>query len=414
MQSFNFGQNELILLYIFSIFIGGIFLFVIFYFTHYKRFRPNEYVIWLRNGKVRRKSGTGGAGLMLPIIDEVIVIPTTVQQILLEAKDLVISHEYQNLSLIVVIYWRVSDPEVSFGKVSWIHSKSDYIVNVLRNAAESIIRTTCANKQIEVIIRDRQVIIKDVVSNLHILVADWGIKVESVEIRDIQILDLELKKNFEAIKKLDEQKNALVREAQMNEVTKLRNLQVDLKTGLQDQDVKLAVDTKTKEREIHIQELEQNRAIIEAETTKKQIVIAAEAQKSRQISTSVDVDVQRISREAEARKMQLLAQAEGESAIILEKMIAQADGLLKQVNSAKKADQRFIQLKTVETLPKIFSNIKIDNMILLGEGQDAFKSVSQLVLPFMQVAQNIVTTNKNSIKMSEKTENKSQIIKKPE
>lgn len=358
---------------------------MVFFASRYRKYKTNEYVIWLRGGKVR-KTGTGGSGFILPLIDEVISIPTTVQQTWLEAKERVVSHEYQDLSVTAFIYWRVSSPEVAFGKVSWEPAASDYVEKVIKNAAESIIRTTCANMPIEQIIRERNEIIKVISSELHALMADWGIVTESVEIRDVEVLDHSLKENLEASKKINEDQKARLRKAEMEEITKLRNLEVDRKTGLQDQEVKLAVESKMKERQIRIQELEQSRVVVEAETAQKQAIIQADAQKARRIAEEIDVEIERMTREAEARKTQLMAQAEGEAAIIREKLTAEAEGLLKQVKALEQADERFIQLKTLEILPEVFKGIKIDNMMLLGEGQEAFKSLAGMVIPFMQVA----------------------------
>ena len=371
-------------------------LFVVLYSSRYRKFLPNQYVIWLRNGKVKR-SGTGSAGIVLPLIDEVVIIPTTVQQTLLEAKERVISHEYQDLSITAYVYWRVVNPELAFSKVSWIPTQPDYVERVIQNAAESIIRTSCANMQIERIIRDRQEIIKVITSELHALMADWGIITESVEIRDIQILDNSLKQNLEAAKKIEEAQNARLKQAEMEEVTRLRNLEVDRKTGLQDQEVKLAVESKMKEREIRIQQLEQQRAVIQAETSQRQVIIGADAEKAKRIAQEIDVEVERMTREAEARKTQLLAQATGEAAIVREKLVAEADGLLQQVEALKQADETFIQLKTLEILPDVFKGIKIDHLILLGEGQDAFKSIAQLILPFVQIAKEMAQSGKLTI-----------------
>jgi regulator of protease activity HflC (stomatin/prohibitin superfamily) len=309
-----------------------------------------------------------------------------VQQTLLEAKERVVSREYQDVSLTAYVYWRVSDPETAFAKVSWIPSAPDYVEKVIKNAAESIIRTTCANMEIEKIIRERAEIIKVISSELHQLMSDWGIVTESVEVRDVEVLDHGLKENLEATKKYDEAQKAQLRQAEMNEKVKIRNLEVDRVTGLQDQEVKLQIDSKSKEREIRIVELEQNRAVVEAETSQKMEVIAAEAQKAKRIAQEIDVEIERMTREAEARKAQLFAQAAGEAAIVREKLTAEAEGLLKQVKAIEQSDERFLQLKTLETLPDIFKGITVDQMMLLGEGQDAFKSIAQMVLPFLTIA----------------------------
>lgn len=376
-------------------------LFFIFYASRFKKFKPNEYVIWLRRGKVK-KSGTGGSAFVLPLIDEIIVIPTVVQQTLLEAKEQVVSREYQDLSLTAYVYWRVSNPEVAFAKVSWIPSAPDYVEKIIKNAAESIIRTTCANMEIEKVIRERAEIIKIITSELHQLMADWGIITESVEVRDVEVLDKALKQNLEATKKIHEEQKARLREAEMNERVKIRNLEVDRLTGLSNQEMRLQVDSKSKEREVRIQELEQNRVIIEAETAQKRQIIAAEASRASRIAQEIDVEVERMTREAEARKAQLFAQAEGEAAVVREKLTAEAEGLLKQVKAIEQADERFLQLKTLETLPEIFKGINIDQMMLLGEGQDAFKGIAQMVLPFLNIAKQMSSKLEDEKKPSSK------------
>ncbi len=359
-------------------------LFLLFYVSRYRKFKPNEYVIHLRNGKVK-KAGTGGRVFLYPLFDEIIVIPTTVQQTLLEAKEQVVSHEYQDVALTAYIYWRVTKPETSFSKVSWVRHEDDYVETVIKNTAESIIRTTCANMPIESIIRERELIIKSVTSELHTLVSDWGLTIESVEIRDVEVLDAKLKENLEADKKLQEEEKAKVRRAVMEETTQLRNLDVDQKTGLSEQEVNLRVQEKAKEREIRVQELELRRVEIEAETAKKKLLIEADAEKYKRITQEIDVEVERVTRQAEAMKTQLLAQAEGEAARIRQKLLAEAEGLLEQVKAADQASERFIQLKTMEMLPEVFKNMKIDNMMVLGQGEDAFQSLANAILPFVQI-----------------------------
>ena len=46
-------------------------------------------------------------------------------------------------------------------------------------------------------------------------------------------------------------------------------------------------------------------------------------------------------------------------------------------------------MRAIEMLPEIFKNIAVDKMILLGEGQDAYKSIAQMVLPFLEVAKDL-------------------------
>lgn len=374
------------------VFLFLLFLFfIIFYLSRFKKFKTNEYVIHFRRGQIKR-AGTGGTVILWPVFDEVVVIPTTVQQTLLEAREKVVSYEYQDVALTAFVYWRVTNPEVSFSKVSWNPARSDYVEKAIKNATEAIIRTTCANMQIEQIIRNRAEIIKNVTTELHALAGDWGVTIESIEIRDVEVLDDRLKDNLEAVKKIEEAQNAQLRQAEMEERVQLRNLDVRQKTGMSDQEVKLSIEAKAKNREIQIAQLEQERAIIAAETERRQKQINAEAEKYLRVTQEVGVEAERIRQQAEARKDQLLAEAEGEAAKITQTQIALAKGILEQAKALSQADEKYIQLKTLDMLPEVFKNINVDRMILLGEGQDAYKSVAQMILPFMELAKEVGLT----------------------
>ena len=379
------------------------FLFVIFYVSRYNKYKTNEYVIHFRRGKIKR-AGTGGTVIKWPVFDEIIVIPTTVQQTLLEAREKVVSYEYQDVALTAFVYWRVTNPELSYSKVSWNPSRSDYVEKAIKNATEAIIRTTCANMKIEQIIRNRAEIIKKVTSELHHLAGDWGLTVESVEIRDVEVLDQRLKDNLEAVKKIEEAQTAQLRQAEMEESVQMRNLQVKQRTGEQDQEVKRSIEKRAKEREIQIVQLEQQRAVIAAETERKRKQIQSEAEKYLQITQEVGVEVERIRQEALAHKDQLLAEAEGEAAKISQTQIAYAQGILEQAKALSQADEKYIQMKAIEMLPDIFKNIAVDKMILLGEGQDAYKSIAQMVIPFLEVAKTLGFPSDG--KASEDTEKK--------
>lgn len=62
---------------LFAIFLI-VFLILILVLTRYRTFKPNEYVIWLRRGRIRRV-GIGGSVIKLPLFDEIYTIPTMLQ-----------------------------------------------------------------------------------------------------------------------------------------------------------------------------------------------------------------------------------------------------------------------------------------------------------------------------------------------
>jgi flotillin len=341
------------------------FLFVIFLATRYRKFKTNQFVIHLRNGKVR-SAGLGGSIWLLPLIDEYIVIPTTSIQTILEAHEQVVSMEYQNISIVGMLIWKVIDPEKAFSAVSWVIRDDHYVEKILKNAAEAIIRTTCANMPLEKIIRERREIIEHVSKELHELTVDWGVVIESIEIREVNILEPELKKNMEATKQAVEYRKARIAKADAERESRIRELEVQNEVGTQEQLVQRDIEIRRKEKEIAIAEQERERKKIEADGDRQKKVIEAEADA------------------AQIRK-KLVAQAEGEAASIKQQMLAQAEGFQKQVDAMSSADERFLAVQLTNILPEIFKNLSPDKMFVMGNGDESFSSLSKAILPFLQL-----------------------------
>jgi flotillin len=352
--------------------VGGIiagvivfFLFVIFLATRYRKFKTNQFVIHLRNGKVK-SAGLGGSIWLLPLIDEYIVIPTTSIQTILEAHEQVVSMEYQNISIVGMLIWKVIDPEKAFSAVSWVNRDEHYVEKILKNAAEAIIRTTCANMPLEKIIRERREIIEHVSKELHELTADWGVVIESIEIREVNILEPELKRNMEATKQAIEFRKARIAKAEAERESRIRELEVQNEVGTQEQLVQRDIEIRRKEKEIAIADQERERKKIEADGDRQKKVIEAEA-------------------DAAAIKKKLIAQAEGEAESIKQQMLAQAEGFQKQVEAMSSADQRFLAVQLTNILPEIFKNLNPDKMFIMGNGDEAFSALSRAILPFLQL-----------------------------
>ncbi len=347
-------------------------LFLLFYASRYRKFTSDTYMIHFRNGRVI-KAGIGGRAVVIPLIDEVSVVPVTTQSTFLEAKEKVLSREFQEISVTAFVFWRVIDPEVAFSRTAWNKSDDAYIENIIKNAAESIIRTTCANMPLEKIIRDRQAIIEAVTKELHSLTKDWGMLVESCEIRDIEIIDPNLKANVSAIMKIEQEKLARLKNAEMEEITKLRDLEVNRKVGIEQQEVGLDVESKQKDKEIKVQELEKKRTEVEAQTfqTKIQIEASAEASKIKQL--------------AEAKQFEMESRARGDAAAIREAKTAEAEGILKRIEALAKSDARLFQEMIIDKLPEIYQNLEIDQMIVTGNKEDAFSSIANAIVPFLQI-----------------------------
>jgi regulator of protease activity HflC (stomatin/prohibitin superfamily) len=342
-----------------------VFLFIIFMAARYRKFKTNQFVIHLRNGKVK-SAGLGGSLWLLPLIDEYIVIPTTSIQTILEAHDQVVSQEYQNIEFVGMIIWKVVDPEKAFSSVSWNLRDENYIEKILKGAAEAVMRTICANMPLELIIRERRQIIDHVLKDLHELSADWGILIETFEILEVIIVEAELKKNMEAVKQSIEYRKARIAKADAERDSKLRELEVQNEIGTQEQLVQREIELRRKDKEISIAEKERERKQIEADGERRRVVIEADGQ-------------------ASAIKKRLIAQAEGEAEGIRQQMLAQAEGFQEQVNAMSNADQRFLAVQLTNILPEIFKHLSPDKMFIMGNGDEAFSSLSKAILPFLQL-----------------------------
>lgn len=342
-----------------------VFLFIIFMAARYRKFKTNQFVIHLRNGKVK-SAGLGGSLWLLPLIDEYIVIPTTSIQTILEAHDQVVSQEYQNIEFVGMIIWKVVDPEKAFSAVSWNLRDENYVEKILKGAAEAVMRTICANMPLELIIRERREMIDHVMKDLHELSADWGILIETFEILEVIIVEAELKKNMEAVKQATEYKKARVAKADAERVSRLRELEVQNEIGTREQIVQREIELRRKDKEIAIAEKERERKQIEADGERRRVVIEADGQ-------------------ASAIKKRLIAQAEGEAEGIRQQMLAQAEGFREQVDAMSNADQRFLAVQLTNILPEIFKHLSPDKMFIMGSGDEAFSSLSKAILPFLQL-----------------------------
>lgn len=347
------------------IIILTIVFFLFFWASRYQKFTTNVFVMHFRNGKVK-SSGLGGKIIKLPLIDEIIVIPTTTRRTLLDAREKILSREYQDMKIVAVLYWRVSDPAKAYSAVVWDPRSPDYVEKVLQTVTEAIIRTTCASLEIEKIIRERSEILKLVSDQLLKLTKDWGIVIESLEIIEVTVLDAELKKNLEAVKKIQEEQKARLASADAQEIYRMRELEVERKVGVTSEQTQSDINVQLKKKEVNTQVEENNRLILEAEAKKKAAILKAEG-------------------EAEAIRLNKVAALKAEADGLLQKMEAQAEGMRKQVAAISATDEKFLQIKLIEILPQIFQSIKPEKLLMMGEGKDAFTSLAQAIMPFLEI-----------------------------
>ena len=139
------------------------------------------FVIHLRNGKV--KSATmGGKCFVLPLLDEIITIPTTVQMMNVDIHG-VSSTSGEIASISAAIFWRVIKPEIAYTVVSWDPKSHNFVDHIMNELATGVFIEEAAQ-----LASDWQgtswigELKQSVAHHLNEKMIDWGIIVENIEI----------------------------------------------------------------------------------------------------------------------------------------------------------------------------------------------------------------------------------------
>jgi regulator of protease activity HflC (stomatin/prohibitin superfamily) len=152
---------------------------------------PAEFAIHRRRGRTR-KVGLGISLFCLPLIDRCYLIPSTAQSISFAADQ--ITSENQGVEVAGFAVWKIGDPERAAASLDFSNSAAALtsIGENLRNVVESAIRHQVANMTIEDALRKRGSIILELKNELAYIAGQWGLAVETVEIRNVKVLSSQL------------------------------------------------------------------------------------------------------------------------------------------------------------------------------------------------------------------------------
>lgn len=236
--------------------------------SRYKVFPPNVFVIHIRRGEVKRKS-FGGAFFRLPIVDQYFTLPTTIQRIEIKASDKVISRENQEIIVRGFLVWRVEDAEKAFRRITGVTSGNTLreIDTTLEQLAESVIRTTVANMSLDEILRNRGKIVDELMKEFAQVVSTWGISIETVEVKDVELLNQELFLNLQAEFENKKALEAQEIQIQTSEMVERANIakQRELAKAKAEADRETRMIQAEQDEVARIRELEKERRIIEQE-----------------------------------------------------------------------------------------------------------------------------------------------------
>lgn len=393
----------------------GLILFVLllaFYIRKYvKIFDPNIFYVHLRKGKAK-KQGEGGMVIRIPFIDRILAVDRTVQQLNISAES-VLSKEKQKIRLSAVLQWQAENAIATINNVTWKE-----IPVRLTAIIESVIRTACAQLSVEEILEERQLIIEAVKKELIDIVSEWGLKVVTVELVDVSVVNelflKDMSKPREAemhrlaqIALIEADQSTSTRDIEKSKILREKEIDRDKFIGVQEQQQLRDIQEAEKQREQSVLEIalqkdlmqkkyEKQQAEVEASKDLEVAKLSAEAEKQRKIKEEVEVQAQRILQEAQADAQSIKVTAEAESEKILKVTSAQAEGIKKTLAAAKDYTPQAFARDFLQILPEIYKEIEIGDITLFGGGATggdgteeghggagAFQVFGNILLPMM-------------------------------
>lgn len=158
---------------------------------------PAEFVIHQRFGKVKQQ-GRGLSFWKWPLIDRFFIVPATTNSIAFAADQ--ITAENQGVEVSGFAIWKISAPERTMTSFDFEGTKDalEKIGANLKDVVESAIRHQVANMTIEGVLRKRGSIILQLKQELAYIAEQWGIAIETVEIKNVRIMSGQVFANMQA------------------------------------------------------------------------------------------------------------------------------------------------------------------------------------------------------------------------
>ena len=338
---------------------------------HYVTVNPSDYAIVFKNGNII-KEGRGFRFFCTPRI-QYVIIPGNVKNITFVADQ--ISKENQGVEVSGFAIWKVGDPKKIYQNFDF-NVESDTMEQVsvfLKDVVESAIRHMVANMTIEEVLRKRGTIIVQLKKELDYISEQWGIVVDTIEIKNVRIQSKNLFDNMQA-----QFRNAVRLEAETNTIETERKIEEQrIHVGDQTKIIKQQSELADRERKkkLQLQEIndkaevekhqrEQDHARKKEEMTRKWELFKDEEEYKRsqmleQNQTIAEEEkLQALQAELELKKKQLEVELEKYD-IAIEKMEVETENL--------KKDYRVI---LAENLPAALQSLKIDRLDLGGTTLD--------------------------------------------
>lgn len=332
---------------------------------------PSDYAIVFKKGEIV-KEGRGFRFFCTPRI-QYVIIPGNVKNITFVADQ--ISRENQGVEVSGFAIWKVGEPKKIYQHFDFMREEDtlEQVSSFLQDVVESAIRHMVANMTIEEVLRKRGTIIQQLKRELEYICEQWGIVVETIEIKNVRILSKTLFDNMQAqfrnSVRLEAERNTIETEKEIEE----QRIHVSDQTKIIKQQSELA--DRERQKQLRLQEIndktevekhrrEQDHAIKKEEMAQKWELYKDEEDFKRQQmleqrQTIVEEDkTQALQAELELKKKELEVELQKHD-IAIKQLLVELENL--------KKDPRVIM---AENLPSMLQNLKIERLDLGGTTLD--------------------------------------------
>lgn len=157
---------------------------------------PNEWVLILRDGELV-KAGIGLACFKSPF-ESVATFPSKLVKVDVYTQQ--VTKEMQGVQVSSHIEWTVdrNAPLKAFKNLDLSSGSHDTANETLRAMASAIVRNQVANSTIDHIIKNRQALREQIMTEMKEVVAGWGVHIATIEVTDVKILSSSLFKDLQS------------------------------------------------------------------------------------------------------------------------------------------------------------------------------------------------------------------------
>ena len=332
---------------------------------------PSDYAIVFKKGNIV-KEGRGFRFFCTPLI-QYVIIPGKVNNITFSADQ--ISRENQGVEVSGFAIWKVGDPKKIYQSFDFKQDNDtmEQVSVFLKDVVESAIRHMVANMTIEEVLRKRGTIILQLKKELEYICEQWGIVVETIEIKNVRILSKTLFDNMQAkfrnAIRLEAETNSIETEKQIEE----QRIHVSDQTKIIKQQSELA--DRERKKQLQLQEIndkgevekhrrEQDHALKKEEMTHEWELFKEEEEYKRQQmleqgqTLTEEEKIQALQAELDMKRKQLEVE--------LQKLSIEIERMKVETENMKK-DHR---ISMAENLPSMLQNLKIERLDLGGTTLD--------------------------------------------